>query len=119
MIAHSQNGYIVTASKIWTTPSLAQSIAQQMMPINAQYIQQSLLLTAALPQVVVTGALYLILGLAALLVTFHPPEAPFTLAGILMKRSKLMDYNLFSGGDGRDTEIDDKPFGQNEQDRAS
>ena len=90
-----------------------------MVSINAQYIQQSLLVTAALPQVIITGVLYLILGFAALLVTFHPPEAPFTLAGILMKYSKLADYNLFSSGDGQDNKMDDKPFGQSAQDHLS
>jgi hypothetical protein len=39
---------------------------------------------AALPQVLTTGALYLILEIATLVISLCTPSAPFTLADILM-----------------------------------
>jgi len=64
--------------------------------VNGQTIQQSLIITAALPQVVIAASLYLILGFAALIVSLHPPGTPFTLAGLLMMRSKLTALRSFS-----------------------
>jgi membrane protein implicated in regulation of membrane protease activity len=58
--------------------------------VDGQLIQQSLVVTAALPQVITAGALYLLLGIAALIVSLRTPGAPFTLTGILMMHSKLV-----------------------------
>jgi len=57
--------------------------------VDGQNIHRSLVITAALPQVIASGMLYLILGIAALIISLRIPGAPFTLAGILMMRSKL------------------------------
>jgi hypothetical protein len=76
--------------------------------VNGQLIQQSLTITAALPQVLVAGALYFLLGLAAVLVTLRVPGAPFTLAGLLMMHTKLKALQLFPERDGLDNEADEE-----------
>jgi hypothetical protein len=43
-------------------------------------IQQLLIITAVLPQVLIAGVLYLILAAAALVIRFYIPGVPFTLA---------------------------------------
>jgi membrane protein implicated in regulation of membrane protease activity len=53
--------------------------------------------TAALPQIIAAGVLYLILGVAAFIISLRPPGTPFTLAGILMMRSKLVTLGLSWG----------------------
>ena len=83
-------------------------LAPNKMTVNGQIIQESLIITAALPQVLVVGALYLLLGLAALLVSFRKQGVPFTVAGVLMMRSKLAALHLFSGTDLVSTEKDAK-----------
>jgi len=93
-IAHTFDAYIGSASKSWMKTGMAPD-----MTVNGQVIQQSLIITAALPQLIVAGTLYVILGLAALFVTYRPPGTPFTLAGILMMCSKITDLSLFSGDD--------------------
>ena len=72
------------------------------MTVNGQIIQQSLIVTAALPQVLVAGALYLLLGLASLLISLSSPEAPFTLAGILMMYSRLDNLHIWPYRDEED-----------------
>ena len=69
------------------------------MTVNGQVIQQSLIITAALPQVLLAGGLYLVLGLSAFIICFCTPGAPFTLAGVLMMRSKLTMLHVFPGED--------------------
>jgi hypothetical protein len=77
--------------------------------INGQIIEQSLVITSALPQVIVAGVLYLILALAALSISFRQPGAPFTLAGILLMHSTLDALQLFSGKDDKkDSESSEK-----------
>jgi hypothetical protein len=68
---------------------MVSAMALSNMTVNGQLIRQSLIVTAALPQVMIAGSLYFILGLAALVISLYPPGAPFTLAGLLMMRSKL------------------------------
>jgi hypothetical protein len=68
---------------------MVSAMALSNMTVNGQLIRQSLIVTAALPQVVIAGSLYFILGLAALVISLYPPGVPFTLAGLLMMRSKL------------------------------
>jgi hypothetical protein len=76
--------------------------------VSGQIIRQSLIITAGLPQVLVTGALYLLLGLAALLVSCRTPGAPFTLAGILMMHSKLAVAYLLPNKDQPSHDRDEK-----------
>ena len=83
-------------------------MAPNKMTVSGQVIQQSLIITAALPQVLVVGALYFLLGLAALLVSFRKPGVPFTVAGVLMMRSKLAALHPFPGTDLVGTEKDEK-----------
>ncbi|KIM88450.1 hypothetical protein PILCRDRAFT_814352 [Piloderma croceum F 1598] len=85
MITRHQDAYIGSASKAWMVMDLAPANTT----VNGQSIQQSLIIAAALPQLVVVGVLYLILSLIALLVSRRTPGAPFTLAGILMMHSEL------------------------------
>jgi hypothetical protein len=80
-----QDAYIGSASKSWITTGLSANHTN----VNGQTIQQSLIIIAALPQVLIAGGLYLLLALAALVITSRTPGAPFTLAGILMMHSKL------------------------------
>ena len=89
-----QNAYIESSSKAW----MALDLVANRTAVNGQMIQQSLTITATLPLVLVTAVLYL-LGLAALLVCFRTPGAPFTLAGVLMMRSKLTMLHVFPGED--------------------
>jgi uncharacterized membrane protein len=70
--------------------------------INEQTIQQPLTITTALPLVLVTAVLCLLLGLAALLVCFRTPGAPFTLAGVLMMYSKLTSLQILPRNDQQD-----------------
>ena len=100
----SQNAYIGSASKAWLTADSA----PQVLSVNGQLIRQSLTITAALPQVLVAGALYFLLGLAALFVTFRVPGAPFTLAGLLMMHSKLQALRLFPERDGLNNLADEE-----------
>ncbi|KZP06429.1 hypothetical protein FIBSPDRAFT_876554 [Athelia psychrophila] len=60
-----------------------------MMDVELQLINQSLVVTAGLPQLIITAVLYLMLALAAVVVSRRTPAVPFTLAGILMLRSEL------------------------------
>ena len=76
--------------------------------VNGQIIQQSLIITAALPQVLVAGILYLLLGFAAYVVSVRTPGAPFTLAGLLIMHSKLAGLHLIFR---RDHEKDDLSSG--------
>jgi hypothetical protein len=87
---------------------MVMDLAPNKTTVSGQVIQQSLIITAALPQVLVVGALYLLLGLAALLVSFRKPGVPFTVAGVLMMRSKLAALHLFPGGDLVCAEKDEK-----------
>lgn len=80
-----QDDYISSASKVWTQMSDPNLTAN----VNVQLIKESLVITAGLPQVLVTALLYLFLGIAALIVSRRTPGTPFTLAGILTLRSKL------------------------------
>jgi membrane protein implicated in regulation of membrane protease activity len=73
--------------------------------VSGQVIQQSLIITAALPQVLVAGALYLLLGLAALIISFRTPGAPFTVAGVLMMHSKLAALHLSDKDDEKDDDM--------------
>jgi hypothetical protein len=78
------------------------------MTVNGQSIQQSLVITAALEQVLLATVLYLLLGLAAFVISFRTPGAPFTLAGLLMMRSKLARlYRVPEKGDEKGDEKDD------------
>jgi len=70
--------------------------------VNGQIIRQSLIITAALPQLLVAGGLYLLLALAALFISFRPPGIPFTLAGMLMMHSKLAALHTVSNNDQMD-----------------
>ena len=79
--------------------------------VNGQTIQQSLTITAALPLVLVVAVLYILLGLAALLVSFHTQEAPFTLAGVLMMHSKLTSLQLFPKNDQQEYEMSENQSG--------
>jgi hypothetical protein len=90
MIARHQDAYIGSASKAWMVLDLAPANTT----VNGQIIQQSLIIAAALPQLVVVGVLYLILGLIALLISRRTPGAPFTLAGILMMHSELTALHI-------------------------
>jgi hypothetical protein len=74
--------------------------------VDGQLIHKSLVVTAALPQVVAAGVLYVILGIAALMISLRTPGAPFTLAGILMMRSKLDALQISTGNAGEDEEKD-------------
>lgn len=77
--------------------------------VNGQIIQQSLIVTAGLPIVLVVGILYLLLSFVALVVSFRKPGAPFTLAGVLMMHSELAALHLSSEDDQSDGEKDDDP----------
>ena len=92
-----QNAYIGSSSKAWMNLDLVANRTA----INGQMIQQSLTITATLPLVLVTAVLYL-LGLAALLVCFRTPGAPFTLAGVLMMHSKLTSLQILPRNDQQD-----------------
>ena len=74
--------------------------------VDGQVIHRSLVITAALPQVIASGMLYLILGIAALIINLRIPGAPFTLAGILMMRSELAALQMSTGNDREDEEKD-------------
>ena len=74
--------------------------------VDGQLIHKSLVVTAALPPVVAAGVLYVILGIAALMISLRTPGAPFTLAGILMMRSKLDALQMSTGNAGEDEEKD-------------
>jgi hypothetical protein len=102
--------YIVSASKIWSTDIFGPQQTQ----ISAQIIQQALLITAALPQVLITGALYLFLGMTGLVVTFRTPRAPFTLAGLLMMHRKLT--NILPGVDLGDYKAGERSDSSSQQD---
>ena len=78
---------------------MAMDLAPNTTTVNGQIIQQSLIVTAALPQVLAAGVLYLLLSLAGLLVSLRTPEAPFTLAGILMMHSRLATLQLLPSQD--------------------
>jgi hypothetical protein len=79
------------------------------MTVNGQSIQQSLVITAALEQVLLATVLYLLLGLAAFVISFRTPGAPFTLAGLLMMRSKLARlYRVPEKGDEKDDDLGEK-----------
>ena len=69
------------------------------MMVNGQVIRQSLIITAALPQVLLTAGLYLVWGLSAFIICFHTLGTPFTLTGILMMHFKLTMLYLFPGKD--------------------
>lgn len=71
------------------------------MTVNGQVIRQSLIITAALPQVLLSCGLYLLLGLSAFIICFRTPGTPFTLAGVLMMRSKLTTLHLFPDEDDK------------------
>lgn len=79
--------------------------------VNGQTIQQSLTITAALPLVLVAAVLYLLLGLAALLISFRTQEVPFTLAGVLMMHSKLTSLKLFPKNDQQECEKSENQSG--------
>jgi len=103
-IASRLDAYIASGSKSWTQMV---NLPNSTLTVDGRLIQQSVIVTAALPQVLVAGALYLILGIAALVISFRTPGAPFTLAGVLMMHSKLVALRLPTGNAGDDEEKDE------------
>lgn len=77
------------------------------MDVELQIIKQSLVVTAGLPQLIITAVLYLILGLAAVVISRRTPAVPFTLAGILMLRSELANVWI-DAADEEDTAVTEK-----------
>jgi hypothetical protein len=77
-------------------------LAPNMTTVNGQIIQQSLIVTAALPQVLAAGVLYLLLSLAGLLISLRIPGVPFTLADMLMMHSRLAALQLLPSQDKQD-----------------
>jgi hypothetical protein len=67
--------------------------------VNGHIIQQSLIITAALLQVLITGVLYLIWATVALVIRFCIPGVPFTLAGVPMMHSKLVALHMVPNKD--------------------
>jgi hypothetical protein len=62
--------------------------------------------------VFVAGGLYLLLALAALVIRFRIPGAPFTLAGVLMMHSELAALNMVDSKEPKDDETDEREFGK-------
>jgi hypothetical protein len=81
---------------------MAMNLAPNTTTVNGQIIQRSLIVTAALPQVLAAGVLYLFLGLAGFLVNLRTPGAPFTLAGVLMMHSRLDALQMWPSQDQQD-----------------
>jgi hypothetical protein len=104
LIRYTQNAYISSGSKTWMAMSNLPNDAT--LTVDGQLIHRSLVITAALPQVIASTVLYLILGTAALIISLRTPGAPFTLAGILMMRSKLAALQMSTGSAGEDEEKD-------------
>lgn len=83
------------------------TVPNSTMDVELQLIKQSLVVTSGLPQVIITGVLYLLLALAAVIISRRAPAAPFTLAGILMLHSELTSL-WAKGTDEEGTRGDEK-----------
>jgi hypothetical protein len=105
-----QDAYMGSSSKAW----MAMDLAAETMTVNGHIIQRSLILTAALPQVLATGGVYLLLGLAGLFLILRTPEAPLTLAGVLMMHSRLTSSRILPNQDPLDNKAEEVIMQDNE-----
>jgi hypothetical protein len=106
-----QDAYIGSSSKAW----MAMDLAAQTMTVNGNIIQHSLILTAALPQVLAAGGVYLLLGLAGLFLSLRTPGAPLTLAGVLMMHSRLTSSGILPDQDPLDNKTEEVIMQDNPQ----